>query len=56
MTQSTKFQCLNFLVYIVWVSLKAVITKKTLKEERTDKKYSNDNYNLSIVTPLTSQT
>ena len=32
----------------VWVSFEAVIIEKTLKEERTDKKYSNDNYNLSI--------
>tara|TARA_B100000795_G_scaffold161147_1_gene121106 strand:+ start:377 stop:529 length:153 start_codon:yes stop_codon:yes gene_type:complete len=30
---------------IVWVCLKAVVIKNTLKEECTDKNDSNDNYN-----------
>ena len=30
----------------VWVCLKAMITEKTLKEECTNKNYSNDNYRL----------
>ena len=30
----------------VWVCLKAVITEKTIKEERTNKNDYNDNYNL----------
>ena len=30
----------------VWVSLKAVITEKTFKEESTNKNYFYDNYNL----------
>ena len=30
----------------VWVSFEAVIIEKTLKEEWTDKKYFDDNYNL----------
>ena len=34
------------LVYTVWVSLKAMVTEKTLKEELTNKKYFHDNYNL----------
>ena len=32
----------------VWVDLKAMVTEKTIKEESTDKNYSNDNYSASI--------
>ena len=46
MTQSTTFQCLIFLVYIVWVSLKAMTLYNTLKEEPSNKNHYNDNYNL----------
>ena len=28
----------------VWFDLKAMVTEKTIKEESTDKNYSNDNY------------
>ena len=38
----------------VWVDLKAMVTEKTIKEESTDKNYSNDNYSASItVLPYT---
>ena len=39
----------------VWVCLKAMITEKTIKEERTNKKYSNDNYSYSCVALNTYQ-
>ena len=32
----------------VWVYFKAVITKKTIKEEWIDENYPNDNYNTII--------
>ena len=34
------------LVYTVWVSFEAMVTEKTFKEERTNKMYFHDNYNL----------
>ena len=43
-TQSTKFQLFDFLVYTVWVCLKAVTPYKTLKEESANKNYYDDNY------------
>ena len=36
---------LNAVSNPVWVYLKAVIQKKTFKEECTNENYSNDNYN-----------
>ena len=37
---------LKQLVYLVWVCWKAMITEKTIKEEWTNKNYSNNNYRL----------
>ena len=50
MTQSTTFQCLNFLVYTVWACLKGMTPYKTLKEESTNKNHYDDNYNSILVT------
>ena len=46
MTQYTKFQLFDFVVYTVWACLKGVTPYKTLKEELNNKNYYNDNYNL----------
>ena len=43
-TQSTTFQLFDLLVYTVWACLKAMTIQKALKEESTNKNYSNDNY------------
>ena len=45
MTQSTKFQLFDFLVYTVWACLKGVTPYKALKEESTNRNYCDDNYN-----------
>jgi hypothetical protein len=39
--QREKFKAVS---HPVWVCWKAMIQEKTVKEERTDKNYSNDNY------------
>ena len=33
------------LVYTVWIYFEDMVTEKTLKEKRTIKKYSENNYN-----------
>ena len=44
MTQSTKFQLFDFLVYTVWACLKGMTPYNTLKEESTNKNHCDDNY------------
>ena len=44
MTQSTKFQLFDFLVYTVWACLKGMNLYKALQEESTNKNHYDDNY------------
>ena len=44
MTQSTKFQFFDLLVYTVWACLKGMNLYKALKEKSTNKNHYDDNY------------
>ena len=45
MTQSTKFQLFDILVYTVWACLEGMTLYNTLKEKPSNKNYYNNNYN-----------